>query len=102
MNSCHGTGKPFTRAIIPSKPDYARASLRMLTHHQTPGLNTQDIKTTLSTPYQKSPKKPRKPTLNRTKPPLNTLKQHKKNQNKQKTPRLKNGGLLPIRLKLKN
>ncbi|WP_264802270.1 hypothetical protein, partial [Acetobacter indonesiensis] len=46
-------------------------------------------------------KKPRKPTLNRTKPPLNTLKQHKKKQNKQKTPRLKNGGLLPLRLKLK-
>lgn len=31
MNSCHGTGKPFTTAIIPSKPDYARGSLRMLT-----------------------------------------------------------------------
>ncbi|WP_206752304.1 hypothetical protein, partial [Acetobacter fallax] len=33
MNSCHGTGKPFTTAIIPSKPDYARGSLRMLTNH---------------------------------------------------------------------
>ncbi|WP_186819664.1 hypothetical protein, partial [Acetobacter tropicalis] len=28
---CHGTGKPFTTAIRPSKPDYARGSLRMLT-----------------------------------------------------------------------
>ncbi|MFB9870949.1 SLATT domain-containing protein, partial [Acetobacter farinalis] len=34
MNSCHGTGKPFTTAIIPSKPDYARGSLRMLTEGQ--------------------------------------------------------------------
>ncbi|WP_258376189.1 aldehyde dehydrogenase family protein, partial [Komagataeibacter xylinus] len=31
MNSCPGTGKPTSRSTIPSPPEYARVSRRMIT-----------------------------------------------------------------------
>ncbi|WP_110507743.1 transposase [Komagataeibacter oboediens] len=35
MNSCPGTGKPTSRSTIPSPPEYARVSRRMITLRRT-------------------------------------------------------------------
>ncbi|MCG0995454.1 hypothetical protein LHT11_09595, partial [Acetobacter indonesiensis] len=83
--------QPSNLADLLKPAKTSTASVKRFLGHQNNTVNT----------IPKITKKPRKPTLNRTKPPLNTLKQHKKNQNKQKTPRLKNGGLMPLRLKRK-
>ncbi|MGV4877539.1 hypothetical protein, partial [Acetobacter indonesiensis] len=67
------------------------ASVKRFLGHQNNTVNTTT----------KITKKPRKPTLNRTKPPPNTLKQHKKNQNKQKNPPLKKRGAHATQTKTK-